>query len=86
MDTSTISREAALIDFTANPGMFGAIVSQANNGAFKVNYAPSQIVARAMAHGKNLSSGATAFQLYQLKHQLSVLPSFPAHFGLLCSQ
>lgn len=38
INTKAVSNKAALIDFTANPGKFGAIVHQNNDGKFQIRY------------------------------------------------
>lgn len=38
IDTSTVANEWATIDFSSNPGLFGATVKQLSNGEFTVQY------------------------------------------------
>ena len=67
IDISTISKTAAKIDFSANPGLFGAIVTQDQSGEFHVKYTCQDFyreeVARRTAH-----KASTAWQFDQLKH------------------
>ena len=62
IDTSSITRNVNPIDFTANPGMFAATVSQEATGAFTVKYFSHASFA--------LTSPGPVAQLQQLKRQV----------------
>jgi len=48
IDATVASKHAAAIDFTENPGMFGAIITHETNGEFSVTYTSQADFTRAV--------------------------------------
>ena len=69
MNTSSASNISAFIDFTANPGMYAANVTQEPTGAFTVKFFPH---AAAAAISRSAPLKDTSSPLLQLKSYMSV--------------
>ncbi|KAJ6119137.1 hypothetical protein N7523_003417 [Penicillium sp. IBT 18751x] len=73
INTRTVSNKAALIDFTANPGQFGAIVTQSNDGKFKVRYVSQAAFAAAVSSPlKTPEVGKLQYYIDQIQSLLEV--------------
>jgi hypothetical protein len=70
INTQTVTKKAAEIDFSANPGKFGAIVNQDNNGKFSVRYVSQAAFVR------TVNSAQKPSVLGNLQYHLCVFSGF----------
>jgi len=67
INTSVVSKDAATIDFGGNPGKFGAIVNQTNDGKFTVQYVSQAVFALTVNPPNTLQLGQLQYYLNQIQ-------------------
>jgi len=85
INTSIVSKVAATIDFSGNPGKYGAIVNQTEDGKFTVKYVSQAVFAMTVNPPNTLQLGQLQYYLNQIQEFINFATGNQARAWYACS-